>query len=111
MSENGGLRQDIDLKHGQPVLKGRIVDSAGGAGNPPDQPDNVVQKLAVSRVARQREIGFVLAMVLGYTVMWILISGRMNYLMRFQYAIVPIVLLSWPALNAWHYRPWTFRAF
>jgi len=54
--------------------------------------------LAVSGVARQREIGFVLVMVLGYTVMWILISGRMNYLMRFQYAIVPIVLLSWPAL-------------
>jgi len=33
-----------------------------------------------------------------FVAIWLLLSGAMNYLMRFQYAILPIVLISWPPL-------------
>jgi hypothetical protein len=39
---------------------------------------------------------FVLIPVLGFTMLWVLLSNEMNHLGRFQYAIVPIILLSWP---------------
>lgn len=34
--------------------------------------------------------------VLGFTLMWVLLSNEMNYLWRFQYPILPVVLMSWP---------------
>jgi arabinofuranosyltransferase len=46
---------------------------------------------------RRRTI-FALIPVVGYTFLWILLSDDMNYMMRFQYAILPVVLLSWPPL-------------
>ena len=36
--------------------------------------------------------------VAGFTLIWVLLSDEMNYLRRFQYATLPIVLLSWPQL-------------
>lgn len=36
--------------------------------------------------------------VLGFSIIWLLLSNEMNYLMRFQYALLPIVLLSWPLM-------------
>jgi hypothetical protein len=46
--------------------------------------------------------------VVGFALIWILLSNEMNYLMRFQYATLPIILLVWPALvddfwNRWKY--------
>lgn len=38
--------------------------------------------------------------VLGFTLMWILLSNEMNYLWRFQYPILPVLLMSWPLLGA-----------
>ncbi len=34
--------------------------------------------------------------VLGFTLMWILLSNEMNYLWRFQYPILPVVVMTWP---------------
>ncbi|HKY22124.1 MAG TPA: hypothetical protein VJM31_12985 [Vicinamibacterales bacterium] len=36
--------------------------------------------------------------IVGYTGMWILLSSEMDYYYRFQYALVPIVAASWPAV-------------
>jgi hypothetical protein len=41
--------------------------------------------------------------ITGFILMWILLSNEMNYLWRFQYPILPIILMSWPLLaqDAW----------
>ncbi|NMB53727.1 MAG: hypothetical protein GYA15_03420 [Leptolinea sp.] len=36
--------------------------------------------------------------ILGFTLMWVLLSNEMNTLYRFQYPILPIVLMTWPLL-------------
>lgn len=41
---------------------------------------------------------FLLIPTAGFTLIWILLSNEMNYLGRFQYAVLPLVLMSWPAL-------------
>jgi hypothetical protein len=41
---------------------------------------------------------FLLIPTLGFSCVWILLSGEMNFEGRFQYAILPIVLMSWPTL-------------
>lgn len=41
---------------------------------------------------------FVLIPVLGFTLIWVLLSNEMNYLGRFQYPSVPLVLMGAPAL-------------
>jgi arabinofuranosyltransferase len=46
----------------------------------------------------RRETLFALIPVLGFTGLWILISGDMNVLRRFQYPVLPIVLMSWPGM-------------
>ncbi|MCL5255289.1 MAG: hypothetical protein M1363_04035, partial [Gammaproteobacteria bacterium] len=38
--------------------------------------------------------------VTGFVIMWILLSNEMNYLWRFQYPILPVILMSWPLLLA-----------
>ncbi len=38
----------------------------------------------------------VLIPVVGYTTIWILIQEVMNYLFRFQYALMPMVCMVWP---------------
>jgi hypothetical protein len=46
---------------------------------------------------------YVLILVVGFTLMWILLSNEMNYLWRFQYPILPVILMSWPliAVDLW----------
>lgn len=41
---------------------------------------------------------FVIIPVAGFTIMWVLLSNEMNYLWRFQYPILPVILMSWPLL-------------
>lgn len=41
---------------------------------------------------------FLLIPTLGFTVIWVLLSNEMNFAGRFQYAILPIVCMSWPVL-------------
>lgn len=36
--------------------------------------------------------------VIGFTLMWVLLSNEMNYLWRFQYPILPVILMTWPLL-------------
>jgi hypothetical protein len=38
--------------------------------------------------------------IIGFILMWILLSNEMNYLWRFQYPILPVILMSWPLLGA-----------
>lgn len=45
-----------------------------------------------------RQTVFSLIPIVGFTLIWILLSGEMNYLMRFQYPLLPIALMSWPPL-------------
>jgi hypothetical protein len=41
---------------------------------------------------------FPLIPIVGFTALWIFLSDEMNYYGRFQYVVLPIVLLSWPVL-------------
>lgn len=41
---------------------------------------------------------FLLIPTAGFMLIWVLLSGEMNYVGRFQYAIMPILLMSWPIL-------------
>lgn len=34
--------------------------------------------------------------IVGFTLLWVLLSNEMNFLLRFQYAVLPLVALSWP---------------
>lgn len=52
------------------------------------------------RSARKQTI-FVLIPVAGFVAMWVLLSNEMNWLGRFQYAVLPLVLVSWPRLVKW----------
>jgi hypothetical protein len=45
---------------------------------------------------------------LGFVVLGMLHEGLMDYLMRFQYGSVPLLLLSWPALLMGVLREWRF---
>ncbi|HRI55553.1 MAG TPA: hypothetical protein PK170_00485 [Anaerolineae bacterium] len=45
-----------------------------------------------------RRTVFSLIPIVGFTLIWILLSGEMNYLMRFQYPLLPIALMAWPPL-------------
>ncbi|HVT18460.1 MAG TPA: hypothetical protein VHQ90_20070 [Thermoanaerobaculia bacterium] len=50
-----------------------------------------------SRAAARRTVAAALP-VAGFLVLWVLLSGEANYLMRFQYAVLPLVLITWPGL-------------
>lgn len=52
---------------------------------------------ALRRIPAKRTL-FLLLPVLGFTLIWILLSNEMNVLMRFQYALLPVVLMGWAAL-------------
>ena len=64
-----------------------------------------------------RRLVFTLVPVVGFTLAWILLSNEMNFVNRFQYAVLPIVLISWPSFvtgldaEAWraYLRGWTGR--
>lgn len=42
--------------------------------------------------------GFIFIPVLGFTFIWVLLSNEMNFLGRFQYPLVPVVLMGAPPL-------------
>ena len=46
----------------------------------------------------RKETIAILIPVVGFVLIWGLMSDEMNYQMRFQYALLPILLLSWPVL-------------
>lgn len=43
-----------------------------------------------------RRTAIVLMPILGFTGIWILLSDEMNWLGRFQYAVMPLGLMAWP---------------
>jgi len=45
-----------------------------------------------------RKTVFALIPIAGFTAIWILLSDETNYFMRFQYALLPIALISWPPI-------------
>lgn len=50
------------------------------------------------------------APALAFVLMWLLLSNAMNYGMRFQYAVLPMLLMAWPpllksVLDAWKLYP------
>jgi len=45
-----------------------------------------------------RQAVFALLPIVGFTAIWVLLSDRMNYAARYQYAVLPILLISWPAM-------------
>jgi len=46
----------------------------------------------------ERETLFALIPLGGFALLWVLLSNEMNYLMRFQYVLLPVFLLSLPYL-------------
>jgi len=63
-----------------------------------------------SREATRRAI-FSLIPAAGFVALWLLLSPEGNYFGRFQYAVLPIVLMAWPGLvegiaRDWRLPPW-----
>jgi hypothetical protein len=52
--------------------------------------------LAFSRTRRQALVS--LLPVVAFATIWVLLSDETNYMKRFRYPVVPIVLMSWPPL-------------
>lgn len=53
---------------------------------------------AIGLLSREtaRRTAIVLLPILGFTGIWILLSDEMNWLGRFQYAVMPLGLMAWP---------------
>ncbi|HEX5131869.1 MAG TPA: hypothetical protein VFX92_05220 [Candidatus Krumholzibacteria bacterium] len=74
--------------------------------------DGVLSALGTSQSTREylrvtaHGTVFVLIPVGGFVASWILIRDENNYLMRFQYPILPVILMSWP-LILWRSEPET----
>ena len=54
----------------------------------------------------RRETLFTQIPVAGFTASWALLSSDTNIEMRFQYAVLPLVLIAWPALLANLWEDW-----
>ena len=54
--------------------------------------------LNLASAKRARASVFALIPIIGFSGIWVLLSDETNYLGRFQYAVLPIVLLSWVPL-------------
>jgi arabinofuranosyltransferase len=52
--------------------------------------------LALRSADARRRLVFSLIPIGGFTLLWVLLSNEMNILLRFQFALVPVVLISWP---------------
>lgn len=50
-------------------------------------------------IGRGSHITLVAIPAVGFTLMWVLLSGEMNYFSRFQYAVLPVILMSWPLVT------------
>lgn len=59
--------------------------------------------IGLRTVESRKQTFFLLIPTIGFTLIWVFLSNEMNYLGRFQYAVLPLVLMSWPALvkGAW----------
>ncbi len=75
----------------------------------------LLQRVAPSLGAREdgeadlepaKEAVWVSVILALFAVIWIFMSGGMDYMMRYHYAVVPIALLSWPPLLSWLLRSW-----
>lgn len=62
--------------------------------------------LAFRKNKTAKEAIFSLIPILGFLGIWILLSNEMNYLSRFQYAILPIILMAWPPLVKNIFKEW-----
>ncbi|MHC1783394.1 MAG: hypothetical protein AB9891_11695 [Anaerolineaceae bacterium] len=60
---------------------------------------------ALKAIAKQAL--FLALPAVGYVLMWGLLSDEMNYLARFQYALVPVILISWPGFFKNFWKAWT----
>jgi hypothetical protein len=49
---------------------------------------------------------FVLIPVAGWVLIWGLLSNEMNFLARYQYGILPLVLISWPRMVVGLWNEW-----
>lgn len=58
-----------------------------------------------SRESMRRTL-FAAIPVVGFTLLWVLLSDEMNFMGRFQYAVVPLCLISWPRLVHGLRRDW-----
>ena len=43
-----------------------------------------------------KQFWFYVLPILGFTGIWVLLNNEMNYIRRFQYAVLPIILMSGP---------------
>lgn len=66
----------------------------------------VVFPLGLGLRATRRQVIFVLIPVVGFAAIWLLLSDAMNFMRRFQYAILPIVLMAWPPVLAEIVKRW-----
>jgi len=53
---------------------------------------------AIRSKAAVKEAVFSLIPIGGFVGLWVLLSNEMNFAMRFQYPILPVLLISWPAV-------------
>jgi hypothetical protein len=48
--------------------------------------------------------------VAGFAIIWVFLNDMQNYLMRYQYPILPVVAIWWPALLPDIRRDWSIRS-
>jgi len=56
----------------------------------------VIIFLGILTVGTRKRTMFCLMPITAFTCLWVLMSNEMNHLYRFQYAIFPIINMSWP---------------
>ena len=85
------------LKGGGHLFWGSLIESLenivklGG-------PFALVYVVALCSPRTAQQAAFSLIPIGGFGLLWLLLSGAMNHAMRYQYAILPIALLSWHPL-------------
>lgn len=65
---------------------------------------------ARSIIGAPPEVAFVLFPPVAFTILGVLHEGLMDYVMRFQYCNLPVLILAWPALLMGGLRDWRFPA-
>jgi hypothetical protein len=57
-----------------------------------------------------RKASLALVPVAGFAIIWVFLNDMQNYLMRYQYPILPVVAIWWPALLPDIRRDWSIRS-
>lgn len=78
------------------LLSARFVDRAFGRVLPNERQRQEAFGQYAAHVRRWTAV--ILIPTVGFTLIWVLIWDVMNYWMRFQYALLPILCMSWPTL-------------